>query len=234
MVGEHISKSFVADAEQNLIVLRSTREEMSKLKKRMEEAEVCEDTKQRWEEWKSICESVMRFEQYDNETPFMKYRDCSDILYGKKSSEYGDSILLYAEYLYYLYSADEEPVKLNMAKKSCESAIGRICLLFLWWKEIFRSDSNPSKDSNSNSNSLRLASALELYGSVLSAIRNTANDKVGNTIDEVETSWKWIVIWKRLPFLPSFCPNNSQRIWRISRICWLPLIEWDIKIGLAR
>lgn len=128
MVGEHIPKSFVADAEQNLIVLRSTREEMSKLKKRMEEAEVCEDTKQRWEEWKSICESVMRFEQYDNETPFMKYRDCSDILYGKKSSEYGDSILLYAEYLYYLYSADEEPVKLNIAKESCESAIGRICV----------------------------------------------------------------------------------------------------------
>lgn len=137
MVGEHISKSFVADAEQNLIVLRSTREEMSKLKKRMEEAEVCEDAKQRWEEWKSICESVMRFEQYDNETPFMKYRDCSDILYGKKSSEYGDSILLYAEYLYYLYSADEEPVKLNMAKESCESAIGRICMFFCDEKRFF-------------------------------------------------------------------------------------------------
>ena len=227
MVGEHIPKSYVADAEQNLKVLRSTREEMSKLKKRMEEAEVCEDAKQRWEEWKSICESVMRFEQYANETPFMKYRDCSDILFGKKSSEYGDSILLYAEYLYYLYSADEEPVKLNVAKESCESAIGRMIVGVKLWKEIFRSDSNAdvvsnsdsNSNSNSNSNSLRLASALELYGSVLSAIRNTANDQVDNAMNGVETSWKWIVIWKRLPFLQSFYPNNSRPIWQILKIC---------------
>ena len=126
MGGEHIAKSFVEDAQQNLNVLKTTREEMSKLKKRMEEAEVCEDTKERWEAWKSICESVMGFEQYDNETPFIKYRDCSDILFGQKSSEYGDSILLYAEYLYSLYSADEEPIKLNLAKELCENAIGRI------------------------------------------------------------------------------------------------------------
>lgn len=166
--GEHISKSYVADARQNLEVLKSTREEMDKLKKRMEEAETCDDMHRQWESWKSICDSIMRFEQYYNESPFMKYQNSTGIVFGIDSSEYGDSILLYAEYLYNLFSADEEPTKLKASKELCENSL-RIWLPPFSLAGIFRSGSDQ----------LRLASALELYGSVLSAIRDKANDQVG-------------------------------------------------------
>ena len=103
----------------------------------------------------------MRLEQYENETPFKALQNSAELVYGKSSFEFADGLHLYAEYLYVLYSGNEDPTKLNQSKAFCETSIA-----------ILRSTEQPNE----------LASVLELYGSVLSAIHDVNNDQVAGIV----------------------------------------------------
>lgn len=124
LVAGHIPNSFIADAKQNLVVLKRTREEMVKYQQLLEKASNCTNSQERYQLWLQCCEEILKFEQYNDETPFIHLKETVEMLYGKESSEYAHCVHLYAEFLYNLYSADEDMVKLNAAKSFCEEAVG--------------------------------------------------------------------------------------------------------------
>ena len=125
-VAGHISNSYSADARQNLFVLKSTREEMKRFQSLMQEAEACQEVSEQYSLWLRCSEEILKFEQYDDETPFVHLRESAEKVYGKNSCEYAESLHLYAEFLYTIYSAEEDPIKLNEAKHFCEEAIGML------------------------------------------------------------------------------------------------------------
>lgn len=124
LVAGHIPNFFIADAKQNLVVLKRTREEMVKYQELVEKASNCTNTEERYHLWLQCCEEILKFEQYNDETPFIHLKETVEMLYGKESSEYANCVHLYAEFLYNLYSAEEDLVKLNVAKSYCEEATG--------------------------------------------------------------------------------------------------------------
>lgn len=155
--GNRIDAHYAADARQNLRVLERTREEMQKYREQVAAAWREKEDEKRLDEWRGCCEEVLKFEQFVDETPFVEFEKTSETCHGKNSVEYAQSLHLYAEYLYSLFSASEDREKLTKAKERLESAM-----------TIYRAKSDE----------LALASALELYGSVLSAIHDKSNDGV--------------------------------------------------------
>ena len=96
---------------------------MKRFQTLMQEAEDCEDVNQQYALWLRCSEEILKFEQYDDETPFVHLRASAEKVFGKESCEYAESLHLYAEFLYTIYSAEEDPIKLNEAKLFCEEAI---------------------------------------------------------------------------------------------------------------
>lgn len=160
-VASHIDESFVKDARQNLFVLEEMKQKMARFLELVKTAENCGSEEERYKTWRECCEEVLRLEQYENETPFKALQNSAELVYGKSSFEFADSLHLYAEYLYVLYSGNEDPTKLNQSKAFCETSIA-----------ILRSTEQPNE----------LASVLELYGSVLSAIHDVNNDQVAGSV----------------------------------------------------
>ena len=74
--------------------------------------------------WKSCCEDVLKFEQFVDEHPFIQYQLTSEKCHGKQSREYASSVHLYAEFLYTLFCASEDPAKLDQALHLLEVAAG--------------------------------------------------------------------------------------------------------------
>lgn len=157
--GDHIDAHYVADARQNLLVLQRTREEMKAYLEHVKEAELETDDETKLQFWKDCCEEVLKMEQFVDETPFIQFKNTAEKCHGNNSPVFAKSVHLYAEYLYNLYSASEDTVKLSLAKELCESAI---------------------VVNRGNNDELALADVLELYASVLSAIHNKVNDEVDN------------------------------------------------------
>lgn len=105
-------------------ILERTRTEMTEFLELLKKAEICEDAKNRYDLWNSCCEKVLQFEQYSNETPFIELKNTAEIVYGKKSPEFAESLHLYAEYLYTLYCGVEDPTKLAQSREFCEISLG--------------------------------------------------------------------------------------------------------------
>ena len=156
-VASHIDESLVRDARQNLVVLEDTKKQMALFLELVKKTETCGSEEEKMRGWRECCEEVLRFEQYDNETPFKEYQTSAELLYGKSSPEYASTLHLYAEYLYKNYSGNEDMTKLGESKRCCEACIA-----------IARESQQEDE----------LASALELYASVLSAIHDEKNDEV--------------------------------------------------------
>ena len=123
LVASHIPSSFIQDAKQNLKVLQNTRVAMKEYNELIEKAKSCEEASQKYLLWKQCCEEILKFEQFDDETPFLQLKETVESIFGKESCEYAECVHLYAEFLYNFYSAEEEPTKLNQAKCFCEEAI---------------------------------------------------------------------------------------------------------------
>lgn len=155
--GDHIDSHYVDDTRQNLLVLQRTRDEMKIYEEHMKEAEQETDDETKLMLWRECCEEVLKMEQFADETPFIQFKNMAEKCHGNKSPIYAKSVHLYAEFLYNLYSASEDPMKLSLAKELCECAISV---------------------NRGNHDDLLLADALELYASVLSAIHDKANDEV--------------------------------------------------------
>lgn len=123
LVASHIPSSFIQDAKQNLKVLQNTRVAMKEYNELIKKAKSCEEESQKYLLWKQCCEEILKFEQFDDETPFLQLKETVESVFGKESCEYAECVHLYAEFLYNFYSAEEEPTKLNQAKCFCEEAI---------------------------------------------------------------------------------------------------------------
>lgn len=156
-MASHIDESLVRDARQNLVVLEDTKKQMALFLELVKKTETCGSEEEKMQGWRECCEEVLRFEQYDNETPFKEYQKSAELLYGKSSPEYASTLHLYAEYLYKNYSGNEDMAKLGESKRCCEACIA-----------VARESQQEDE----------LASALELYASVLSAIHDEKNDEV--------------------------------------------------------
>ena len=127
--GDHIDNHFLADARQNLKVLSITKKAMQEYRIAVQRAEEEENNEKKLVLWKGCCEDVLKFEQFVDETPFIQYQNMSEKCHGKNSHEFASSVHLYAEFLYTLYCASEDPTKLNQALRLLEVAIGRVWVM---------------------------------------------------------------------------------------------------------